>query len=150
MAEGRAYVPIADPNSTILSTSGTKSLVAQSSSLCSCGPGLDTPPPPPPPTGCFACKKRRIFCDRRLPACHKCEKKGIKCPGYQKPKIIWKVLKTNQVPESRKESIDKNDVGKPEPLAGAPTRKSSTFQFLCVILNLHVLWDQCNPFHYVD
>lgn len=134
MAEGRAYVPIADPNSTTLSTPGTKSLVAQSSSLYSCAPGLDIPPPPPP-TGCFACKKRRIFCDRGLPACHKCAKKGIKCPGYQKPKIIWKVLKTNQVPDNRKVTIDKNVVSKLESLASgasvAPTRKNSTFDFFC-------------------
>ena len=122
-----SYVPIADPNSAILSTPGTRLLVAQSSSLCSCVSGSNTPPPPPP-TGCFACKKRRIFCDRGLPACHKCAKKGIKCPGYQKPKIIWKVLKTNQVPESRKVSAVKNDVDKSEPLVSS-SRKNSTSSF---------------------
>ncbi|KAF8469483.1 fungal-specific transcription factor domain-containing protein [Kalaharituber pfeilii] len=53
-----------------------------------------------PPTDCFACKKRRIACDRGLPTCQKCAKKGIPCPGYQKPKIIWKVHKS--VPETRR------------------------------------------------
>lgn len=40
-------------------------------------------------TDCFACKKRRITCDRQAPSCRKCAKKGIPCPGYERPKIVW-------------------------------------------------------------
>lgn len=34
------------------------------------------------PSDCRVCNRRRIKCDRRLPTCGKCEKKGLACPGY--------------------------------------------------------------------
>jgi hypothetical protein len=33
-------------------------------------------------TDCRVCNRRRIKCDRRLPMCAKCEKRGLKCSGY--------------------------------------------------------------------
>ena len=33
-------------------------------------------------TDCRVCNRRRIKCDRRLPACGKCEKRGLTCTGY--------------------------------------------------------------------
>lgn len=34
------------------------------------------------PKGCYNCSQRRIDCDRTLPRCSKCSKKGLTCPGY--------------------------------------------------------------------
>ncbi|KAJ6180592.1 hypothetical protein N7519_011053 [Penicillium mononematosum] len=31
---------------------------------------------------CPTCQRRRIKCDRGLPACHKCGKRNLECPGY--------------------------------------------------------------------
>lgn len=31
---------------------------------------------------CRVCNRRRIKCDRRVPACGKCEKRGLTCSGY--------------------------------------------------------------------
>lgn len=31
---------------------------------------------------CRVCNRRRIKCDRRLPGCGKCEKRGLECSGY--------------------------------------------------------------------
>lgn len=70
--------------------------------------GSNTATESPPTTDCFQCKKRRIACDRGFPTCQKCAKKGLPCPGYKKPKIIWKVLK---VPETRKFPGGKGEVG---------------------------------------
>ncbi|KAI8661054.1 hypothetical protein NCS57_01084700 [Fusarium keratoplasticum] len=33
-------------------------------------------------SGCYKCERRRILCDRALPSCLKCTKKGLVCPGY--------------------------------------------------------------------
>lgn len=33
-------------------------------------------------SGCYTCERRRIVCDRGLPSCLKCTKKGFVCPGY--------------------------------------------------------------------
>jgi hypothetical protein len=33
-------------------------------------------------TDCRICNRRRIRCDRRLPTCGKCEKRGLTCSGY--------------------------------------------------------------------
>ncbi|CZR67911.1 uncharacterized protein PAC_17810 [Phialocephala subalpina] len=40
------------------------------------------------PAGCRSCKQRRIQCDRGLPACFKCSKRKLVCPGY-KPQLRW-------------------------------------------------------------
>lgn len=32
--------------------------------------------------GCRSCRARRLHCDRTLPHCIKCKRKGITCPGY--------------------------------------------------------------------
>ncbi|CAI6333989.1 unnamed protein product [Periconia digitata] len=37
---------------------------------------------------CYTCRKRHIRCDRTLPTCRKCDKKGVPCLGYQKP-LRW-------------------------------------------------------------
>ncbi|KAL2424903.1 hypothetical protein ABEF91_003953 [Exophiala dermatitidis] len=56
--------------------------------------GADTKAPPPGPTGtgpqedCPTCVRRRIRCDRSLPKCIKCAKKGLTCPGYG-PRLRW-------------------------------------------------------------
>ncbi|OCL13168.1 putative C6 finger domain protein [Glonium stellatum] len=34
--------------------------------------------------GCSFCIKRRVKCDEARPACSKCQKYGIECPGYEK------------------------------------------------------------------
>ncbi|KAL5358173.1 hypothetical protein BJX96DRAFT_36925 [Aspergillus floccosus] len=38
----------------------------------------------PHSTGCRTCVQRRIKCDESRPACRRCERRGIQCPGYQK------------------------------------------------------------------
>ncbi|KAF8437759.1 hypothetical protein BGX38DRAFT_924025 [Terfezia claveryi] len=91
--------------------------------------GSNTAAESPPTTDCFQCKKRRISCDRGFPTCQKCAKKGLPCPGYKKPKIIWKVLKINQVQETRKFPGAKGEVGetKASKSTGAsvpPTRRN--------------------------
>ncbi|KAF8416842.1 fungal-specific transcription factor domain-containing protein [Tirmania nivea] len=107
----------ADPLARTIPSSGGRSLSIPNSSfaLRTSGPsnaalaslgvrsgGSNTSAESPPTTDCFQCKKRRIACDRGFPTCQKCAKKGLPCPGYKKPKIVWKVLKINQVPEARK------------------------------------------------
>ncbi|EXJ89210.1 hypothetical protein A1O3_02276 [Capronia epimyces CBS 606.96] len=37
---------------------------------------------------CPTCVRRRIRCDRTLPKCAKCSKKGLTCPGYG-PRLRW-------------------------------------------------------------
>lgn len=37
---------------------------------------------------CRSCRLRRIRCDRSLPGCAKCRRKGIPCPGYN-PHLRW-------------------------------------------------------------
>ena len=33
--------------------------------------------------GCEKCKSRRLKCDEATPACHRCQKAGLTCPGYE-------------------------------------------------------------------
>ncbi|QPC67596.1 hypothetical protein HYE67_009827 [Fusarium culmorum] len=40
-------------------------------------------------TGCAVCKSKRLKCDESKPACSRCVRLGIPCPGYQKP-LRWK------------------------------------------------------------
>jgi hypothetical protein len=37
---------------------------------------------------CYTCRRRHVKCDRMLPTCAKCAKKGVPCLGYQKP-LRW-------------------------------------------------------------
>ncbi|KAF2002571.1 hypothetical protein P154DRAFT_618624 [Amniculicola lignicola CBS 123094] len=37
---------------------------------------------------CYTCRRRHVKCDRILPTCAKCAKKGVACLGYQKP-LRW-------------------------------------------------------------
>ncbi|KAF2688724.1 hypothetical protein K458DRAFT_151697 [Lentithecium fluviatile CBS 122367] len=37
---------------------------------------------------CYTCRRRHVRCDRILPSCAKCRKKGVQCLGYQKP-LRW-------------------------------------------------------------
>ena len=37
---------------------------------------------------CYTCRRRHVKCDRQLPTCAKCVKKGVPCLGYQKP-LRW-------------------------------------------------------------
>ncbi|KAF2471193.1 uncharacterized protein BDR25DRAFT_313817 [Lindgomyces ingoldianus] len=37
---------------------------------------------------CYTCRRRHVKCDRTLPACAKCAKKGVPCLGYLKP-LRW-------------------------------------------------------------
>ncbi|KAF2729877.1 hypothetical protein EJ04DRAFT_58094 [Polyplosphaeria fusca] len=37
---------------------------------------------------CYTCRRRHVKCDRQLPTCAKCAKKGVPCLGYQKP-LRW-------------------------------------------------------------
>ncbi|KAH8655905.1 hypothetical protein BX600DRAFT_500930 [Xylariales sp. PMI_506] len=40
----------------------------------------------PPASGyCHTCRKRRVKCDRKTPACTRCTKLGVKCDGYEIP-----------------------------------------------------------------
>ncbi|KAL6406804.1 Zn(2)-C6 fungal-type DNA-binding domain protein [Ilyonectria robusta] len=41
-----------------------------------------------PAKGCKVCDRRRIRCDLERPFCQKCQKKGLKCPGYG-PQLKW-------------------------------------------------------------
>ncbi|KAF2135682.1 uncharacterized protein K452DRAFT_303367 [Aplosporella prunicola CBS 121167] len=36
-------------------------------------------------SGCHTCRSRHIKCDERKPTCHRCEKSGYACQGYNKP-----------------------------------------------------------------
>jgi hypothetical protein len=65
-----------------------------------------------PHTDCRVCNRRRIKCDRRLPTCNKCEKRGLQCSGY------GLILKWDQGIASRG-----NLKGKSLPL---PSKKRST------------------------
>lgn len=38
--------------------------------------------------GCSTCTRRRIRCDLAQPACKKCNKRGLECPGYG-PRLRW-------------------------------------------------------------
>ncbi|KAF2651666.1 hypothetical protein K491DRAFT_681981 [Lophiostoma macrostomum CBS 122681] len=60
-------------------------------------PRPGTPSVTQPPTGdlaeqsdvpCYTCRRRHVKCDRMLPTCAKCAKKGVPCLGYQKP-LRW-------------------------------------------------------------
>ena len=37
-------------------------------------------------TGCLQCRKRRVKCDEAWPACQRCAKHGVPCPGYSREK----------------------------------------------------------------
>ncbi|OAL55264.1 hypothetical protein IQ07DRAFT_160920 [Pyrenochaeta sp. DS3sAY3a] len=37
---------------------------------------------------CYTCRRRHVKCDRILPHCAKCAKKGVACLGYKKP-LRW-------------------------------------------------------------
>jgi hypothetical protein len=37
-------------------------------------------------TGCFQCRKRKVKCDETWPACERCAKHGVPCPGYSREK----------------------------------------------------------------
>ncbi|EXJ95213.1 hypothetical protein A1O1_00333 [Capronia coronata CBS 617.96] len=56
------------------------------------GADMKAPPPAATATGqqedCPTCVRRRIRCDRSLPLCIKCSKKGLACPGYG-PRLRW-------------------------------------------------------------
>ncbi|EFR03821.1 acriflavine sensitivity control protein acr-2 [Nannizzia gypsea CBS 118893] len=54
-------------NSTVVDNAGTSAVVAKP---------------------CHNCKRRRLRCDRSLPSCQKCIKKGEKCLGYGKL-LVW-------------------------------------------------------------
>ncbi|KAL0933257.1 uncharacterized protein CTRU02_212220 [Colletotrichum truncatum] len=41
-----------------------------------------------PQKGCANCERRRIRCDLKRPTCHKCSKKGLECPGYNR-QLRW-------------------------------------------------------------
>lgn len=122
-------VPSSSFSSRMSSSSGPSNAAPASSSAASGSSNTDAESPPT--TDCFQCKKRRIACDRGYPACQKCGKKGLTCPGYKKPKIIWKVLKINQVTETRKFSGVKRDAGETQASksTGAsvpPTRRNTS------------------------
>ncbi|KAL3478290.1 hypothetical protein BJX99DRAFT_256615 [Aspergillus californicus] len=38
----------------------------------------------PRSTSCRECRQRRVKCDRTRPECHRCQTRGITCPGYHK------------------------------------------------------------------
>ncbi|PVH98040.1 hypothetical protein DM02DRAFT_673662 [Periconia macrospinosa] len=62
------------------STSHSKALASASSA--------SQDPPELSDVQCYTCRKRHIKCDRTLPTCGKCKKKGVPCLGYQKP-LRW-------------------------------------------------------------
>ena len=39
---------------------------------------------------CWTCRRKRLKCDRSLPACHKCTQTERICEGYKKP-LKWEV-----------------------------------------------------------
>ncbi|KIW32252.1 uncharacterized protein PV07_03812 [Cladophialophora immunda] len=52
--------------------------------------GVESGPTPIPLANkdCRVCNRRRIHCDRALPFCAKCARKGVQCPGYG-PRFRW-------------------------------------------------------------
>ncbi|CEL11339.1 hypothetical protein ASPCAL14442 [Aspergillus calidoustus] len=38
----------------------------------------------PRSSGCVECLQRRVKCDRTRPDCHRCQTRGIQCPGYRR------------------------------------------------------------------
>ena len=88
---------------------------------------------------CRICNRRRIKCDRRLPTCGKCEKRGLKCSGY------GVILKWNQGVASRG-----NLKGKSIPVPSqkwAPTTLS-ILDLVAAPSSSEILIDESNdPFH---
>ncbi|KAJ5086193.1 Transcription factor [Penicillium argentinense] len=35
--------------------------------------------------GCTTCLQRRVKCDEKRPTCKRCDTRGLKCPGYERP-----------------------------------------------------------------
>ncbi|KAL8723592.1 MAG: hypothetical protein Q9225_000134 [Loekoesia sp. 1 TL-2023] len=35
--------------------------------------------------GCYTCRKRKVKCDEQHPQCHRCDKAGLKCEGFEHP-----------------------------------------------------------------
>ncbi|EAU30903.1 predicted protein [Aspergillus terreus NIH2624] len=60
-------------------------------------------------TGCRTCIQRRIKCDESRPACRRCERRGIQCPGYQKPLRFIPVT----TPAQRERPVDSAITSKP-------------------------------------
>ncbi|CEJ91541.1 hypothetical protein VHEMI07243 [[Torrubiella] hemipterigena] len=40
-------------------------------------------------TSCWECHRKRRICDGEQPCCAKCRRRGISCPGYDKPPLKW-------------------------------------------------------------
>ena len=38
-------------------------------------------------TGCLTCKSRRVKCDEKRPTCSQCQRRKIRCEGYQDPAV---------------------------------------------------------------
>lgn len=49
---------------------------------------------------CRACRQRRVRCDSAYPACAKCSRKGIECPGYSSSRALrWRHYVSNDTPQ---------------------------------------------------
>ncbi|KAF3390357.1 hypothetical protein F1880_009043 [Penicillium rolfsii] len=46
--------------------------------------------------GCLACLQRRIKCDENFPSCKHCKRRGLRCPGYNRPRKFYHFLGANQ------------------------------------------------------
>ncbi|SMR56775.1 unnamed protein product [Zymoseptoria tritici ST99CH_1E4] len=76
---------------------------------------------------CDRCRERRVKCDKRLPACLRCEKLGKPCPGYDKKRKFVDegitLRKKYQATNERPSSSDQNFANPPStgPASAGPS-----------------------------
>jgi hypothetical protein len=51
---------------------------------------------------CHTCRRKRLRCDGKQPACQKCESHGVECLGYGAQPFFWVQPENRVSPESRR------------------------------------------------
>ncbi|OQE26823.1 hypothetical protein PENSTE_c005G09631 [Penicillium steckii] len=74
--------------------------------------------------GCSRCKKRRIKCDEKHPACENCIKLGCQCPGFQQ-ELRWS--RPYQRVEGSKAVDDADEIIHPSPLVTSSVQQEESF-----------------------
>nr|OQO32177.1 hypothetical protein B0A51_00546 [Rachicladosporium sp. CCFEE 5018] len=74
-------------------------------------------------TGCVTCKKRRVKCDEKQPACDRCAKAKIVCGGYHVPKAL--IFESSRSKSSSEDDIAGNDMNSRQ--LTAPSRRNDPF-----------------------
>ncbi|KAH6989009.1 fungal-specific transcription factor domain-containing protein [Ilyonectria sp. MPI-CAGE-AT-0026] len=88
------------------------------------------------PGGCENCRNRHIRCDKTLPSCAQCSKRGFECPGYPRRQWRWQPGFAPSSPTNMSElNHHIRDLGQPlsplKPIASDQgTHKSSDVAFI--------------------